>query len=344
MESPKPYYPPWNRRIPERGASDLADMAIEAGNPGIFEEDGIAFVERPDDRKLAIHTAGKKTGAPVFLLHGTPGSRLYPIMRTGELYRSGICQITFDRPGFGDSDPHPGRTLADGAADVEAVANALGIDEFVVIGRSGGSAYALEAKARMGRRVRAAVVLAGMAPHYANINLDKLVSDNQQAHAETPEELWESRSRLAKDPDGFLDFISDGFHVSDHLVMLDAGIRGALKKSYRQGFAQGAVGWVEDILAYRRWKLRPIEDGENVLLWSGLGDPFSLTDQSRWLRDQIPGSTLVTHPRLSHFAALAMTKSASVWALSDSPEQRQRVERYMATMTTNGLRGGSTHL
>ncbi|HVH54178.1 MAG TPA: hypothetical protein VNA32_08625 [Actinomycetota bacterium] len=36
--------------------------------------------------------------------------------------------ITFDRPGYGGSDRHPGRRVVDCGGDVAAIADSLGID------------------------------------------------------------------------------------------------------------------------------------------------------------------------------------------------------------------------
>jgi pimeloyl-ACP methyl ester carboxylesterase len=53
----------------------------------------------------------------------------------------GIQYLVVDRPGFGGSDPHPGRTVTDFADDVEQLADALG--RFAVVGVSVGAPYAL---------------------------------------------------------------------------------------------------------------------------------------------------------------------------------------------------------
>lgn len=329
---------PSGRRTRVNG--DLASLAIDAGNPHIFEEDDIPYVQRPNDRRLAIHTIGKPTGPHVFLLQGTPGSRLYPIMRHISLYQYGISHITFDRPGFGGSDPMPGRTIADGVGDIEAVADALGIEEFAVVGRSGGGAYALEAKIRLGKRVRAAVVLGSMAPKSAQVQLAGLTPDNEQAYNETREELLESRGKLADKPNDFLSFIGQDFKEADLKVMQSAGMEALLKRSYRQGFIQGAEGWVEDIEAWKNWELSHVDHDPDILIWSGEEDPFSLTAQSEWLHYHIPGSTLITHPGLSHFATLPVAPLAFTWALARTKEHRQKVEYDMSQITDGFLTRG----
>lgn len=47
--------------------------------------------------------------------------------------------MSFDRPGYGQSDPHPNRTLKSLALDVEELADQLGLgSKFYVIGYSMG--------------------------------------------------------------------------------------------------------------------------------------------------------------------------------------------------------------
>ncbi|GAB3901332.1 hypothetical protein GCM10027612_64540 [Microbispora bryophytorum subsp. camponoti] len=125
--------------------------------------DGVWSADR--ERRLAVAQRGKiHGGRPVFLLHGTPGSRIGPLPREGLLYRLGVRLITYDRPGYGGSDRHEGRSVGDVAADVAAIADHLGLDRFAVVGRSGGGPHALACAALIPHRVTRAAVLVGLAP------------------------------------------------------------------------------------------------------------------------------------------------------------------------------------
>jgi len=86
-----------------------------------------------DGRNLAVEESGDPQGSAVFLLHGMPGSRLGPRPRGILLYQLGIRLITYDRPGYGDSDRRPGRHVADVVPDVTAIADELGIQDGDVI-------------------------------------------------------------------------------------------------------------------------------------------------------------------------------------------------------------------
>ena len=72
--------------------------------------------------------------------------------------------MSYDRPGYGGSSPNPNRDVGSAAADVAAVADALGIERFAVMGHSGGGPHALACGALLPERVVAVVSMAGLAP------------------------------------------------------------------------------------------------------------------------------------------------------------------------------------
>src|SRR5699024_9936853 len=118
----------------------------------------------PDGRRLAYSEQGDPAGRPLLLLHGTPGSRLqrHP---DGELARrAGVRLVTVDRPGFGLSDPAPGRSLLDWADDVTVLAAELGLERFSVAGVSGGGAFALACAQRLPARIERVLLVSCPAP------------------------------------------------------------------------------------------------------------------------------------------------------------------------------------
>ena len=92
----------------------------------------------PDGRELAWMETGEPRGYPVFMFHGTPGSRLSLSFDARAIEASGVRLIAPDRPGYGHSSFHRGRTLADWASDVSTLADHLKIAKFAVSGFSGG--------------------------------------------------------------------------------------------------------------------------------------------------------------------------------------------------------------
>ena len=107
----------------------------------------------PDGREIGCAEWGDSAGSPVFMLHGTPGCRLNRPPEDGRLRQNRVRLITYDRPGYGASTRHPGRAVVDCVGDVAALADALGVERFAVVGGSGGGPHALALSARLPDRV-----------------------------------------------------------------------------------------------------------------------------------------------------------------------------------------------
>ncbi|GAA4728832.1 alpha/beta fold hydrolase [Phytohabitans rumicis] len=118
-------------------------------------------------RRLHVHDTATDGELPVVWLHGTPNTGEPPAPLLPAAAERGLRFVSYDRPGYGRSTPRPGRNVAAAAADVAAVADALGIDRFAVMGHSGGATHALACAALLPDRVLAAVCVSAMAPYDA---------------------------------------------------------------------------------------------------------------------------------------------------------------------------------
>ena len=118
-----------------------------------------------DDRRLGFASFGTPHGSPIFWLHGTPGARRQIPMEARAIAEEHDLRIIgLDRPGIGSSTPHVYANVLDFAADLEIVADTLGIDTFHVIGLSGGGPYTLASAVAMPHRVLGLEVIGGVAP------------------------------------------------------------------------------------------------------------------------------------------------------------------------------------
>src|SRR3989338_9991360 len=88
----------------------------------------------PDGRRLGYAEYGAPDGRPVLFFHGAPGSRHIHADMADVVTRRGIRLIAVERPGYGLSDPQPGRSMLDWPGDVAALTDALGIAKFAIIG------------------------------------------------------------------------------------------------------------------------------------------------------------------------------------------------------------------
>jgi pimeloyl-ACP methyl ester carboxylesterase len=245
-------------------------------------------VQTADGRHLTTQTYGDPDGSPVFLLHGTPGSRLGPHPRAAVLHRLGVRLIAFDRPGYGGSDRMQGRLVADVAADVRAIADDYQLPRFAVVGRSGGGPHALACAALLPERVTRAAVLVGLAPRGAaglDANPAYLVS---QLQADLPD--------------------------LDRRVVADSGIRSMLIETYAEALRSSDYGWIDDAVVFcLSWGFDPADVTVPVLLWHGASDRFSPASHARWLADRIPAATVHVQPDAAHFGALDVLPDVLRW-------------------------------
>jgi pimeloyl-ACP methyl ester carboxylesterase len=107
----------------------------------------------PDGRRLGWCEYGDPAGRPVLAFHGTPACRLLFAPADTPAARLGLRVIAPDRPGYGQSDPEPGRTLSQWSSDVDALLDHLGVREAPILAISGGGPYAVATAAHLGQRI-----------------------------------------------------------------------------------------------------------------------------------------------------------------------------------------------
>ncbi|MEZ0093923.1 alpha/beta fold hydrolase [Streptacidiphilus sp. EB129] len=281
-------------------------------------------VKASDGRSIAVETVGDPYGRPVFLLHGTPGSRLGQAPRGSVLHRLGIHLITFDRPGYGGSDRRPGRRVADAAADVAAVAAELGLTRYGVVGRSGGAPHALACAALLPDQVSRAAALISLAPRDApGLDwYDGMAGSNVRVY-DTPQE---GRTRIAAslklrfrdvrtDPYRLITDLRPELTPADRRTVAEPAVRRMLELNFSEALRHDAGGWIDDALAFTtRWGFDLGDIRAPVLLWHGQDDPFAPVAHSHWLAERIPNALLWEQPGAAHFAVLRILPTVLRWA------------------------------
>jgi len=258
----------------------------------------------PDGRTLHCYDTGAGDDARPDLVvayhHGTPnvGPPPQPLIDAPEA--RGIRWISHDRPGYGGSTRHPGRTVATTAADDLAVADALGIDRFAVLGHSSGAVLALAAAASLGERVLGAVCGAALAPVEAE-GLDWFAG----MHAGGEREL---RAAVAGRKELEAALAASEF---DPAMFTDGDLR-ALETDWAwldgvaaRGFDAGPGGMVDDDLALvADWGVDLADVRAPVILLHGDADRIAPVAHARWLADRVPGAELVVRQGDGHISVL----------------------------------------
>lgn len=292
----------------------------------------VTTVIAPDGRRLRVESWGAAHGVPVFMLHGTPGSRRTPHPKHAVLYRQGVHLISYDRPGYGDSDPLPGRSVAHAATDVAAIADALGIESFAVFGRSGGGPHALACAALMPYRVTRVAALGTLAPREAEyLDWYKGMVDSNVAgyrcaelgHRRVLAARLDPRAALIRDnPIAQFPFNDDELPEVDRRVVADYGIRSMLVDSFADAVKSSSIGWMDDMLSFTTpWGFDVGRIGCPVLLWHGGLDRLSPVGHAKWLAHRIVGAKLIVEPGAAHFGALVALPDVLNWLTGPSAEQ-----------------------
>ena len=118
----------------------------------------------PDGRRLEVLTAGPAGGLPLLFHNGTPSGLVAFEPMTAAAADRGLRTVMYARPGYGQSAPRPGRSVADTVGDASTVLDDLGADQFVTVGWSGGGPHALACAALLPGRCLAAASLAAWPP------------------------------------------------------------------------------------------------------------------------------------------------------------------------------------
>jgi pimeloyl-ACP methyl ester carboxylesterase len=276
-----------------------------------------------DGRRLAFEEWGDPGGTPVVLLHGTPGCRHGVVPREVMDERPGVRFIAYDRAGYGDSDRGPGRRVAQAARDVAALADALKLGRFAVLGLSGGAPHALACAALLPSRVRRAAALAGLAPPVAEgLNwFEGMATSHVEEYTQALTEPVDFADRLAAraaairaDPAQFLASMRDGLTDSDRRIVSTPAVSDMLLRNYREALSTSAYGWLDDTLALlSHWGFDPAGITRPVLLWHGAEDTFSPVAHFEWLARHIPRARPVLDPKGGHFSALEALPDVLDW-------------------------------
>jgi len=257
-------------------------------------------VEGPGGRTLRVLEDGAPGGVPLIAHHGTPGSRLLYRRWVEDATERGIRLIAYDRPGYGGSDRDAGRSVADVAADVAAIADVLGLDRILTQGRSGGGPHALACAALLGDRVAAAATLASVAPYDADDldflagmgedNVEELGAAAAGAEALTPWLEAVAPRLLEADPGELAQGLKSLLSPPDVAVIND-GLAAELIAVTGEGIRAARDGWLDDDLAFvKPWGFDVGSIAVPVQLWQGRQDLMVPAAHGEWLAEHVSGA------------------------------------------------------
>jgi pimeloyl-ACP methyl ester carboxylesterase len=270
-------------------------------------------VDAPGGRILQVWVGGPDEGDVVIGHHGTPSSGLPFAPSVREADERGLRLVTYSRPGYGSSTRDEGRSVADCAADVAAVADALRVDTFMTFGGSGGGPHALACAALLSDRVSSAASIAGVVPWGAE-GIDFLEGMGEDNHVEFgaaaagPDALRSWMDEHAADTaevasaDDLLKALGDLVSSVDRKA-LSGEFAEHMVANERLALAGGYWGWFDDDLAFARdWGFDPAAITAPVSIWQGRQDRFVPYTHGEWLAAHVPGSRAHLYEEHGHLS------------------------------------------
>lgn len=258
-----------------------------------------------DGGVLHVYDTGEVQERTVFWHHGTPN--------TGEpprplLPMPGIRWVSYDRPGYGGSTPRRDRPIHTAATYTKAVADALGIERFAVMGHSGGGPHALACGALLPNQVTAVISVSAMAPYPAMENFFE-----GMARSGVGALTAAAAGRAAKEQyEDTADDYDPEFTPADW---------GALNGDWswfgdvvRAASASGRDPAIDDDLAYMApWGFDPADIRVPVLIVHGEQDRVIPSPHGEWLARRCPSSELWLRPADGHISVMTSAPAAVEW-------------------------------
>jgi pimeloyl-ACP methyl ester carboxylesterase len=265
--------------------------------PDRIRADEATVFRLPDGRGLAYLEWGDPAGYPAFYFHGTPSSRLEGAFADGAAHRHGFRLIAVDRPGFGRSTFQPGRGFHDWPADVCALADALQLDAFGVVGHSGAGPHLFACGAFIPpARLRFIGALGPWGPLATREIMDSLNRTDRFYARQAQRAAWTFDAAFAPlgwcakfFPGLFCRLVTaslpdvDQQHMRDGLFLRH--FRAMQLEAFRQG---GRGGAYESFLEYRPWDFGVDEVAVPTHIWQGDRDSFIPRAMGEYLERAIP--------------------------------------------------------
>lgn len=269
-------------------------------------------VKLADGRRVQALAAGPADGLPFVVHTGTPAGLVHYEPISDAAARAGLRCIMYSRPGYGGSDPQPGRTVGDAARDVAAILDHLGADDFVTAGSSGGGPHALACAALLPGRCLAAATVAGVAPRSAaGLDwLDGMAEENVVefgAAAGGADELTvmlaEAVAQLQDVTGAEIAEALGGLVTAPDKAALTGEFADYVAHSTRVAVANGIAGWRDDDLAFvTDWGFTLNDIKVPVTVWQGDQDAMVPLGHGQWLASHIVGARARILEREGHLS------------------------------------------
>jgi pimeloyl-ACP methyl ester carboxylesterase len=219
-----------------------------------------------------------------------------------------------DRPGYGRSDPNPGRTLLDWADDVTELADALEIETFTIVGVSGGGPGALACAWKIPQRLTSVGVVSCPAPSDAPGIFEGMSKTNRFFVNLAWRLPWLSTLNvrllgtvIRRNPARYINTMKYKVHDVDKAMLARPEIYEMLTRDFAEALRHGPQGMADDMNANhgRPWGFRLDEIKTKVHFWFCGLDRSVPPAMGRYLSDAVPNCEVKFVPNAGHLWILS---------------------------------------
>ncbi len=234
-------------------------------------------------RILEVREYGDPAGHPVFFFHGLIGSHHQASYIADCAREKGLRIISPNRPGVGRSEFTQRQTALESASDVQDIAAALELDDFSLIGISGGTPYALAALIRQPERVRTVTLISGMGPMQLSGALSgmgrrrrTILELGSRSSGFASRAFRKAADEFRSDPERLLDHLITTWSVPDQKAFERKAIYDLFMLDLHEVFTKGRgpETLAHELRIYRNFgfSLGELPPETRVTLWQGLSD------------------------------------------------------------------------
>jgi pimeloyl-ACP methyl ester carboxylesterase len=200
------------------------------------------------------------------------------------------------RPGFGRSDPCPGRKIADFAEDVEHLADGLGLGRFTIVGVSAGGPYAIACARALPERAAATAAvrsLSPLCPPHAGPWMPAHLRFGLRALVRRPDLIARGGTGVMRlverHPKALARLTTLGATPADRQLLAAAEGGRAAIESFLAAASGGVRGMIDDyVTCCTGWGFDVGDVRGEVHLWHGEQDRFVPVEHARALAAALP--------------------------------------------------------
>ncbi len=232
-----------------------------------------------DGRTLAFDSYGAPDGTPVIFSHGFSDSHVLRHPDDGLTASLGVRWIAADQPGVGGSSPKKRRRTVDWGADMEELADHLGLQRFNAAGHSGGGPHALAVAIHMPDRVGRVALASPVAPFDEPGVTSMLVMKDLRTIARLRHLhhllRWAMRfdaKKIMKDIPSYVEAMVDELPGEAATMLRNPEQQALFEENFRLGYIQEEEGIYEMTMALWDWGFSPRDISQPVELFYGTAD------------------------------------------------------------------------